>query len=60
MWTLSSGKNCITFHGIIDNKNKNVINLKSFLDKRYRFELITIQLETIEENLKLKCDKKSL
>ena len=45
-------------HAIIDNKNKNILDLKNYLDINYKFFEITIQLETIEESNHMLCDNK--
>jgi Co/Zn/Cd efflux system component len=55
VWTLSSGKNCITLHCVVNEKNNYLTKVKTFLKKKYKFENITIQFETKEESLLLQC-----
>jgi len=60
IWSLSSGKYCINLHVIIDNKNKYVVDIQFFLQNTYKFQSVTIQVETKEESEKLDCINQNL
>ncbi len=56
IWTLSTGKDCISLHIVIDDKNKYLCDIKNYLEKNCKFISVTLQLETIEESLILNCE----
>lgn len=58
VWSLGSGKNCISMHIVIDKNNKetSLKKIKDYLNNFNKFEYSTIQLETEDEERQLLCN----